>query len=199
MELLTILGLASLSGTTDPNGFPDVAADAWTSSLWKGYGLYVDFNSDNLLSCGDDSHLARCVRGSRCYPKSRFVVLDGGLVRDTLTGLVWQQQGSTTQMTWADAQSYCSSLGSGFRLPTFKEWDSLDLTSPSGASIDTTAFPSGGRGRSWTSSPSGGWWSGVVSGYVRCGDFSTSASNYCDGDGGDWAMVSDSLNVRCVR
>lgn len=33
----------------------------------------------------------------RCYPISRFVELTGGLVRDTLTELVWQQDGSGTR------------------------------------------------------------------------------------------------------
>ena len=35
----------------------------------------------------------------RCYPTNRFVVLAGGLVSDTLTNLVWQQQASRTTMS----------------------------------------------------------------------------------------------------
>jgi hypothetical protein len=75
-------------------------------------------------------------------PLSRFVVVSGGLVQDTLTSLVWQQQPSTTTMSLADAQTYCSSAGSGFRLPTLKELLSIvDLTVTSGPPIDQTAFP----------------------------------------------------------
>ena len=53
------------------------------------------------------------------------MVLSGGLVGDTLTNLVWQRQASTTTMTRAAAQTYCSSAGSDFRLPTLKELLSL--------------------------------------------------------------------------
>ena len=94
----------------------------------------------------------RCVRGSRCYPTSRFVV-SGRLVTDTLTGLVWQQQAST-DMTWTAAQSYCSAAGSGFRLSTLKELESIvDLTATSAPTINRTAFPNTPVDWYWTSSP----------------------------------------------
>ena len=90
----------------------------------------------------------------RCYPTTRFVVLAGGLVRDTLTQLVWQQQASSTTMNWAAAKTYCSSAGSGFRLPTVKELVSLvDLAVTSGATINQTAFPGTPAEGFWTSSP----------------------------------------------
>jgi hypothetical protein len=137
---------------------------------------------------------ARCVRGSRCYPKSRFVALDGGLVRDTLTGLVWQEQGSPTAMTWADAQSHCSSLGSGFRLPTARELLSL-LGLSSGP---TTPFPGGVPGPFWTSTPDEGP-SGESSGYARYGDFFDVSRNSCEWGRRYSYPVSTTLNVRCVR
>jgi hypothetical protein len=56
---------------------------------------------------------AEVFRGSRCYPTSRFVVLDGGFAHHTLTNLVWQQEASGTTMSWADAQTYCSSVSEG--------------------------------------------------------------------------------------
>lgn len=88
----------------------------------------------------------------RCYSTSRFVVLDGGLVRDTLTNLVWQQQASTTRMAWEAAGS-CAAAGAGFRLPTLKELDSiLDLTVTSGAIINQTVFPNTPAEGFWTSS-----------------------------------------------
>ena len=87
----------------------------------------------------------------RCYPTTRFVVLAGGLVRDTLTNLVWQQQVSATHMTWGEAQTYCSSVGAGFRLPTVKELESIrDLTRDN--PIYQTAFPSTPGESFWTSS-----------------------------------------------
>jgi hypothetical protein len=126
-------------------------------------------------------------------------VVDGGLVHDTLTGLVWQQQGSTTAMTWADAQSYCSSLGSGFRLPTLKELDSLvDPTAASGPTIDKTAFPDTGGKAYWTSSPYVGP-DVYSSGDARFGDFSDTYSNDCEGGSQNWASLGSKLMVRCVR
>ena len=127
----------------------------------------------------------RAKAASRCVPNKRFVVLSGGLVSDTLTKLVWQQQASTTTMTWAVAQTYCPS---GFRLPTVKEMISIvDLTVASpDPTIDQTAFPGTPAGTFWTSSPFAG-----SSGSVWYVSFSTGNANIHD--------VSVSSNVRCVR
>jgi hypothetical protein len=132
--------------------------------------------------------LARTGAAPRCHPTNRFVVLSGGLVRDTLTKLVWQQQASATKMTWADAQTYCSSAGSGFRVPTVKELRSIvDLTvSPPGPTIDQTAFPNTPTTSFWTSSPYAGssgraWYVSFYNGYSAFYD--VGASDY----------------VRCVR
>jgi len=112
------------------------------------------------------------------------VVLGPLEVRDTLTGLVWRQQSSTVRMTWDGANTYCSSLGSGFRLPTVKELLSLvDHTVASGPKINQTAFPDTQASDYWTSTPyypSGGPWivdfgdgqsmlsNGVTDYWVRC-------------------------------
>ena len=120
----------------------------------------------------------------RCYPTTRFAVLAGGLVRDTLTQLVWQQTASSTTMNWADAKTYCSSVG--LRLPTVKELDSLvDLTVTSGATIDPTAFPNTPAEWFWTSSPPG---SPSHAWFVSFSDGSSGAD-----------VITDSSYVRCVR
>ncbi len=126
---------------------------------------------------------------SRCYPKPRFVVLSGGLVRDTLTNLVWQQQASSTTVTWANAKTYCSSSGSSFRLPTVRELSSLvDFGVSSGPAIDQAAFPGTPATIFWTSSKySDTAWPG----YAWYVDFSD-GSSYSD-------MVDVSYRVRCVR
>jgi len=121
----------------------------------------------------------------RCYPTTRFVVLAGGLVRDTLTKLVWQQQPSSTTMDQSVALSYCSSRG--FRLPTIKELELLvDLTVTSGPTINQTAFAGTQAESFWTSSPYahsyGDAW------FVNFGD---SGSNYFS--------VNLPFKVRCVR
>jgi hypothetical protein len=92
---------------------------------------------------------------SRCVPNKRFVVLSGGLVRDMMTNLVWQQQASTGAMTWDLAKTYCPS---GFRLPTVKELTSLvdaSVADP-GPTIDSTAFPGTPNLSFWTSTPHAG-------------------------------------------
>jgi hypothetical protein len=127
----------------------------------------------------------RAKAASRCVPNKRFVVLSGGLVSDTLTKLVWQQQVSSTTMTWAVAQTYCPS---GFRLPTVKELISIvDLTVASpGPTIDQTAFPGTPAGVFWTSSPCAG-----SPGYAWYVFFYNGDS--INGD------VGNNYRVRCVR
>ncbi len=145
-EISTILNLTATNLSIDQTACPNTPSEAfWTSSPYDGIGGFawaVDCWSGISSAIIGDSYRVRCVRGSRCYPTSRFVALSGGLVSDTLTNLVWQRQASTTTMKWPEAQGYCSSMGSGFRLPTLKELFSLvDLTVTSGATIDQIAFP----------------------------------------------------------
>jgi hypothetical protein len=125
----------------------------------------------------------RTEAASRCYPTKRFVVLAGGLVRDTLTSLVWQQQASTTTMTLAAAQTYCPS---GFRLPTVKELVSIvDLTVVApGPTIDKTAFPNTPAEPFWTCTSNLGTSHWFV--------------NFADGSY-DWNLLNAIPRVRCVR
>lgn len=130
---------------------------------------------------------AQSMASSRCYPVNRFTVSSTGLVQDTLTGLVWQQQPSPTTMTWAAAQTYCSNAGSGFRLPTLKELLSLvDLTVTVGATINQTAFPNTQGEGYWTSTPYTGASSTAWFVYFATG---RSLGN----------IVTGSERVRCVR
>jgi hypothetical protein len=117
------------------------------------------------------------------------VVASGGVVNDTLTGLVWQQQASATTMSWLAAGNYCTGLGSGFRLPTIKELDSLvDLTVTSGATINQTAFPSAPADLYWASTID----AGNPSTYAYCVDFRVS------GESGI-SQMSNPYRARCVH
>jgi len=137
----------------------------------------------------------------RCYPNNRFVVTDG-MVQDTLTQLLWQQDGSGTRAgcsgdgnltcTWPEAKAYCGELSlgglSGWRLPTYKELSSIvDFTVASpGPTINQTAFPNTPAEYFWTSSPYAG-----SSGMAWDIHFKFGFSSY-------YGTYSD-LRVRCVR
>jgi hypothetical protein len=195
MELVTLVDFTAENPTIDQTEFPDTPSYYfWTSSADGGlsaegyvWSVSLVYGSSDLMFSADQDLKVRCVRGSRCYPTSRFVVLDGRLAQDTLTNLVWQQEASGTTMSWADAQTYCSSAGAGFRLPTVKELRSIVdyATTTAGPSIDRTAFPNTPSDLFWTSSPStdssGQWW------YVSFSGGSSSSN----GGGPFW--------VRCVR
>ncbi|MGC9986354.1 MAG: hypothetical protein ABSF35_22385 [Polyangia bacterium] len=64
-------------------------------------------------SCSISLHLPCKAAALSAAEISRFVVLDGGFAHHTLTNLVWQQEASGTTMSWADAQTYCSSVSEG--------------------------------------------------------------------------------------
>jgi hypothetical protein len=124
---------------------------------------------------------------------------DGLSVTDTITGLVWQRDGSgtregcakSTTCTWAEAKTYCTGLAlgglSGWRLPTAIELSNiLDFTVTSGAMIDKTAFPSTPAEWFWTFSPFTG-----LSDFAWGVDFGYGYSTAF--------MVSSDYRVRCVR
>ena len=207
MELLTVVDFTRTLPAIDPTAFPNALTGVfWTSSPYaflSGNAWLVDFNYGDWDNIGvGNGDAARCVRGSRCYPTSRFVVLAGGLVQDRLTGLVWQQDGAGTRTgcsgsgtltcTWAEAQAYCAGLIlgglSGWRLPTVKELSSLvDFAVGLGPSINQTAFPNTTLPSSfWTSSPSA-----FLSGAAL-------AVNSVGGNSG-FNDVGDDNGVRCVR
>ena len=190
-ELITIVDFTKTNPPSiDETAFPNTTTDWFQTSSsdafaggWNWNVGFYDGRSD-----GSDVGRVRCVRGSRCFPINRFAMLDGGLVRDTLTSLVWQQQASPS-MTWAAAQTYCSSAGSGFRVPTVKELISLvDLTVTSGETINQVAFPNMPVAPFWTSSPnetsSGTPWH-VLFGW----------GGYSDG----WDLVDEAAVALCVR
>jgi hypothetical protein len=92
-------------------------------------------------------------------------------------------------MLWTATESYCSSVGPGYRLPTLRELASLmDLTVTSGAKIDPTAFPDTPKDTFWTSSPC----SPSLPDQKRTLDFTWGYSGWSDG-------TRVSYRVRCVR
>ena len=69
--------------------------------------------------------------GSRADgPLGRYEVtlegtIPGGTVNDTKTHLVWQRESPVQAKSWDEAQAYCQSLGDGWRIPSFKELQTI--------------------------------------------------------------------------
>ncbi|HEX3696072.1 MAG TPA: DUF1566 domain-containing protein [Polyangia bacterium] len=88
-------------------------------------------------------------------PAGRYT-MNGGTVFDTKTKLTWQQTVPPAKYAWAAAKTYCQTLslaGTGWRLPTRKELQTIVDYSQSSPSIDPTAFPATPAEAFWSSSP----------------------------------------------
>jgi len=127
------------------------------------------------------------LHGRADAPEGRYVI-SAGTVRDTETGLVWQQDDQMMQALPANIDSYCASLpltGSGWRAPTLKELQTLVDRGKTRPAIDTTAFPTTQSTLYWTgsatTSPTEHW-----------------AVNFSEGFSLRWANDRGFL-VRCVR
>jgi hypothetical protein len=121
-------------------------------------------------------------------PAGRYTITNG-TVYDTKTKLTWQQAVPSTKYAWADAKTYCSGLslaGTGWRLPTAKELQTIVDESRMSPSIDPTAFPSTPSDYFWSSSPLAG--SSSLAWYVY----------FSYGNPGS-GVVSGAYSVRCVR
>jgi hypothetical protein len=132
--------------------------------------------------------LAVCRQGHASAPSGRYTA-SNGTVLDTRTGLTWQQASSASTYTWSDAKAHCASLslnGTGWRLPSVKELETLvDFTVGSGARIDAT-FPGTSASYFWSSSPLAG--------------SATSAWEVSFGNGrAAYGDVGTTDPVRCVR
>ncbi len=112
-----------------------------------------------------------------------------GTVTDSRGGLTWQQTVDPIGYAWLDAKNHCAGLslaGSGWRLPTKAELESLVNVSRYSPAMDTVAFPSALAEQTWSSSPAlnaaGDAW------IVVFGDGDSTVSGPLEG-----------RSVRCVR
>jgi hypothetical protein len=83
-------------------------------------------------------------------PAGHYVVEANG-VRDTKTGLLWQEPLSTSTYPFNATANYCASLGIGWRVPTVKELLTLVDRGRYNPAIDTRYFP-GPAHNVWSSS-----------------------------------------------
>ncbi len=175
---------------------PPVAVDAGIDAGPPDAGTCSCDLTYGCSTCPSDTICS--LSNGKCTMPSYSLIHDG-TVQDNVTGLVWQQQIPSSPCpsdgagicTWADAQSYCQhlSLGNpatGWRLPTLPELYSLVEPGNSPA-IDPLGFPNTpGSATCWTASGYAG--SSSQEWYVQFG------AGYASSN-----IVTDSLNVRCVR
>ena len=130
-------------------------------------------------------------------PAGRYVVTSGGTgngtVYDTKTKLTWQQTVPSTTYTWANAKTYCGSAavstslgGTGWRLPTLKELQTIVDGSRFAPSIYQGAFLSAAGDNHWSSTPSV-----PVPSSAWAVDFGVGFAAYSD--------ASSAYHVRCVH
>ena len=121
----------------------------------------------------------------------RFAVQDGGkTVLDRLTGLHWQQGFSGSTMDWAAAKLWCSNNtaalpGSGWRLPTVRELDTIVDRQTQQPAIDPVLSANTPSEYFWTSTP----WVGGGSAWSVYFNFGYSFFH----------DTSSSFRARCVR
>jgi hypothetical protein len=156
-----------------------------------------------------------CVNLSGCYTcrgqfadwapadsPATFTVNSNGTVTDSQSGLLWQQTLPATYTgcsgrssivgdtcTWAEAGTYCTGLslaGTGWRLPTKAELESIVDYGRYNPAIDPTAFPSTPATWFWSTSPYVG-----SSGIAWSVKFFSGSSYDLD--------ATNTYRVRCVR
>ncbi len=121
-----------------------------------------------------------------------YTDLGDGTVRDDVTCLVWQKSVPATRYNWADGQTYCSSLGSGWRLPTRIEMTSI-VDYARRPSIDPTAFP--GTPTSGYYYTGSGWIVSNLSGKPQY----TWIFSFANGFTSNAGARTDLDNIRCVK
>jgi hypothetical protein len=193
VELVSIVDFTRQDPALDPVAFPDTPFEwFWSSSTVAGEdGLawYVAFWDGNThSSTTDSSYRVRCVRHAE-GSGGHFVVASDGTVADARTGLSWQRAASDAQLSWTEAQTYCSTLplaGGGFRLPNMKELQSLVDEGASDPAIDEASFPN---------TPSEGFWAATpLSGTPTAAWFVSFSSGISYN-----SLIERTYRARCVR
>lgn len=202
LELVSLVDFTRTSPAIDDTAFPaPVGGTVWTSTpvfASPGEAWYVSFNNGFTYQ-GHGEQLAidlRCVRGAAPDPAGARYSLQASegsdvsnVVLDHGTRLAWQRAAAPTTRSWDDADQYCRTLtlsGTGWRLPSMKELQTLLDLGRQAPAIDPAAFPAAPTEQYWSSSPLAGSTSDAWSVSFRLG-----AASPLPRDGLNW--------VRCVR
>ena len=168
----------------------------WSSTSYAASSRYyaweVGFHNgqDGPCTKHNDHCYVRCVRGVQT-PGPTLTNNGNGTVTDRQTGLIWQRS-EPGNKTWGSALSYCEGLDLGgstsWRLPNYKELESLTDDTRSSPVIDTGMFPNAHASNYWSSTSFGS-----LPFYAWYVNFDLGPIGYYSKD--QQAMLS----VRCVR
>ena len=225
-ELASIVDYSADAPAINLTAFPGTGANAyWSSTPYTkspGNALYVYFHHGAIavISKFYNTSNVRCVLNSSATLNngmwsvlayqdvsnqiSRYYISSttpNAIVTDDFTGLMWEQQISSSTYFWntsapaGSAQAYCKGLSKGgykdWQLPTVSELQSLMSYTPSAfATIDGTAFPGTiplsvfWTSDSYVGSAANAWT--LYFGYYGLGDSAYYTTN-------------SAYNVRCVR
>lgn len=199
IELASVVDLGRFDPALDAGAFPGTpSAPFWSSSPMAGqpgFAWAVHFawgNTGSATTATGNFLSVRCARGVSNPQGSpgRDYDIGASTVLDKKTGLRWQRAAASGYHAWLDALANCDDLvldgNSDWRLPNYKELQTIVNEKVKSPAIDRTAFPGTPPEGFWSSSPSvavpfRAWLVDFSSGYY--GEYSTDAG----------------YRVRCVR
>jgi len=159
IELASLADWTALHPAIDSVAFPDTPSEAfWSASVLQNgdpdLAWHVDFDSGHTSYTDKTyTHRVRCVSGGALSsaantPPARYQIANGR-VKDTATGLTWEQTPAADPFTWADAATQCVTQGA--RVPSIGELQTLvdETTNPA---VDARAFPMTPSEYFWSSS-----------------------------------------------
>lgn len=144
----------------DPS-FPQTPVD---TTWWSGTTLagsvnnawVVNFiNGNTFDQLKTDLCHVRCVYGALgAAPPARYMIPGDGTVIDLDTKLVWQRTVDAGSYSWNAAATYCTTTalpGTGWRVPSVRELESIIDSTQQSPPIDGTTFPATPKTGFWTS------------------------------------------------
>src|SRR6185436_4683851 len=124
----------------------------------KRLGLSLKLTIATALACA--VALLASQRSQALAPADQFQP-SSNTVADTKTGLIWQKNVAMTEVTFAEAQTYCANLtldgATNWRVPSIKELQTLVDDEKLTFAAEETAFPAlGNNFLMWSSTPLAG-------------------------------------------
>jgi hypothetical protein len=199
IELVSILDLAEIQPSIDPEAFPGTPSEWFWSSSVAGdsptAAWYVYFYFGYAKTDEQRTHFrVRCVRTEKPpaftgAPDAHYEV-GSSSVRDLATGVTWQRVLPPRTFGFEAALDYCHHLGleghKDWRLPSMPELVTLVDERTSNPAIDGSAFPGTPAESFWTSSLFGN-----KSGEAWHVEFNRGSALY--------GLLKATYRVRCVR